>query len=320
MRRTVMVCLAGFAAAAGPTAAFADEQPLRIYITPGQSLQEAMRDSLLAERAAALRANWAARTAEPAPATTYAMPSITKGTLVTKTLSVQAPLPSPVLALTFETDTPGLSSVYYSFTSPVGNLYLTNTYTSPLPTTKGTLTLQAHNTAFGLLGGYAPPGTWTLTYVDICDTAGDCQYYQPPQLATLFNRVTFTVTNPGTADTTPPAIVSGKILTPKVKLSAANPIFLAEFKVTDTISGVAYAQVFIMPPGSNSSFADDYATPQPVLNGNVVAGTTLETTSPTGTWTIYGYGACDVAGNCFSDFTAADVLTVFGKNSFVVTQ
>jgi hypothetical protein len=167
---------------------------------------------------------------------------------------------------------------------------------------------------------YAAPGTWNLVDVQLCDTAGDCQDYQGSALAAIFSNTTFSVTNNGTPDTTPPTVTSGKILTPKVSLSAASPQFLAQLGVADDLSGVIYPLVFIEPPGANSSFAYDINTSRPLLSGTAIEQDFINPSSPTGTWTIFGYGACDLPGNCFYDFNSSDVIALFGKNTFTVTN
>ncbi len=277
MFRIAACCLAALATVAASFGATAQTEPLRVTIAPGQSPQQAMRDARLVERVAKLRADWAARAAgDRTLAPTYALPKITAGALLTTSLNVQVALPAPKLSVSFRTDAPSLSFIAYEFTASSANQYLYSEYISPQPLTKGTLILQAPNGGAyifygGILGLYAAPGTWSLTFVFLCDTAGDCQEYDGTALAAIFKRTRFTVTNRGTPDTTPPKVSSGKILTPKVSLSAANPAFRAQLGVADNLSGVEYPLVFINPTGTGHGNADEIGTPYPLLSGTAVA-------------------------------------------------
>lgn len=317
MIRGAVLCLAALAASSG---ALAQTGPLHVGIAPGQSPQAAVRAAKLAALAAQLRASWQARNGAGATPG-FANPSITAGAVTTTTLNVVAALPAPMLSLSFSTDTPGLAAIDWEFASGTGNQSISGSYSSPQPLTTGTLVLQSHYPEVGgTLSRYAEPGTWSLTFVSICDTAGDCQYYFAPALTSVIPQNTFTVVNSGKPDISPPTITAAKILTPTISLGAPNPAFAVTLTVKDTLSGVANAFVYIAQPGSTGGSATEALTPHPLLKGTLVAEDPISPTDPTGTWTIMGYRICDVATNCASDFTAADITKLFGKNTFTVTE
>jgi hypothetical protein len=67
--------------------------------------------------------------------------------------------------------------------------------------------------------------------------------------------------------------------------------------------------------------------PAPVLTGtvkNFVYLCDLNTHDcsgvPKGTWTINGYGGCDVVSNCFSDYDSTGIQDFFGTTTFVVAK
>jgi hypothetical protein len=320
-----MICCVGvLAAVAASHGAVAQTGPLLVTHVPGQSLHDAIRESKLAARVGALRADWAARTADAAVPQSYALPSITKGSLLTTSLNVTTPLAAPTLSVSFTTDTPGLSYMCYEFSGPGGGQYLESCYDSGQPLTKGTLVLQAPEGG-GVFGLYAAPGTWTLSYIYLVDTAGDFQSYQGSALTAIFQPSTFALTNAGTPDTMPPTVTSGKILTPSISLSSATyPKFLAQLGVGDNLSGVASVLVYIEPPGGTFGLAYYSYTPHPLLTGTAVAADYLFSETggsiPTGIWTVDGFGACDIATNCYEDFNPADIKKLFGKNKFKVTD
>jgi len=143
------ILFAGFAAAGiiGIAAeAFAQSEPLRITMQPGESLRQAMREAIVGKKVAELRANWAAAEAAGLVSpSTYASPKITSVKVLTPSVNVTAPLPAPKIQVTFQTGTPGLASISYEFSAPGGKQYIFDTYSYPGPAglKNGTIDLQA---------------------------------------------------------------------------------------------------------------------------------------------------------------------------------
>jgi hypothetical protein len=69
---------------------------------------------------------------------------------------------------------------------------------------------------------YLEPGTYTFDTLYVFDMADNASLYGAAGIAVLGNS-SFTVSNKRGFDTTPPALTSGRILTPKVSLSATQP-------------------------------------------------------------------------------------------------
>jgi hypothetical protein len=69
---------------------------------------------------------------------------------------------------------------------------------------------------------YLQPGAWVIQGASVIDVAGNVTLYDQSDLAKLGN-TTFVVQNAGAFDASPPALTSGKILTPAVSLSSNSP-------------------------------------------------------------------------------------------------
>ena len=289
-------------------------------------------------RAAGLRRAWlASGHGDEAPPSIP--PTITSGTMLVQSLDVTKPPAAPKVKLVFQTGNSGISSVYLYFYPASANgqqLYLSHSVTyHSLPVTQGTWTLQDVGDGYGsgAFNPYSSAGKWLLTSAYIYDQAGHYTSYGQAQLATAFGCsgstgcITVKVTNGGTPDVTAPVITAGKILTPQVSLSATSPTFAADLTLSDDVSGVRYTSVRVCPPGTTSGCVSytNYTT-SPFRNGKntnydwVCGGTGHCNTTPTGHWTIYSFGTCDVAGNCVYDSDTTDILNLFGTTTFKVTN
>jgi hypothetical protein len=319
-----MKFLAWAAAALAAAASFLPVQsvadtitPRFVVVKPGESpadtWRRAVRDGALAAHGIATR-----------PATVYdaasraaTAPIIVSGKIISASVDVTAQPATPKLS--FKYSTPGLFYyAYFEFVAPGGQILFT-VYEAPYPAAKsGQITFES---LLDTLSLYAQPGAWTLTEAEIVDGTNTATQYTGSQLATLFPSLTFTVVNKGKVDFTPPTVSAGKVLTPKVSLGATYPYFKAQLTVADDVSGVAYPIVFIGPT-TEEGISLDSVVPLPVLSGKVTSATpvTFFADPPTGTWYILGYGAVDVAGNFFEDLTSADVVSLFGTDTFKVTK
>jgi hypothetical protein len=308
--------VAGLVALAAPQIAHAAGTPLPhvIVLRQGETGAQALRRMRLNEM---LALHGITAVTHPASATPdSASPAITSGSIVTTALNVAVPPATPEIKFTY--NTPGLLYyAYFAFVSPAGNeLYVQ--YATPVPTSKkGTIAFEDLLSRIGL---YAQPGTYTMIAAGITDGSFAQTDYSQSQLQAIFSNLTFSVTNTGAVDFTPPTISAGKILTNTVSLSAAFPFFRSSITAADDVSGVAYPIVFISPPGDGGfGYSFNNYAPLPLLSGKFANATSVAG-EPTGTWSIIGYGACDVAENCFIDETQADILSLFGKDSFKVTN
>ncbi len=138
-------------------------------------------------------------------------------------------------------------------------------------------------------------------------------------MASIFPSLTIQVTNNGSPDITAPMVSAGRVLTPTVHLSSANPVFGASLTVSDDISGVQYGVIGVDPPSGSGLIAHQGGS-APVLNGTIKVYAYLNGSAPTGTWSITQFGACDVAGNCSSDTNPSDIQALFGTTTFQVVN
>jgi hypothetical protein len=72
----------------------------------------------------------------------------------------------------------------------------------------------------------------------------------------------------------------------------------------------------VMDPDSNE-YSCGYDIPSSPQSGAVNTGTSIDG-GPAGTWTIYDYEVCDVAGNCVYDANPSDIQSLFGTTTFKV--
>jgi hypothetical protein len=205
------------------------------------------------------------------------------------------------------------------FTGPSGQSIGFGYFIAPPGAEKtGTITFDG---AGQPLSVYTQPGVWTLTYANIIDLAGnETVYNTAEQLDALFPSRTLTIVNPGRFDNTPPVVSSGKILTPSVSLSSADPFFGVALNATDDLSGISYMTIYLSEPGGAAYTGNTtVSAPTQMLAGSVVAGALLAPGLPTGTWTMTGYQVCDSTNNCLTQTNPATLQQQLGTTSFTVT-
>jgi hypothetical protein len=254
-------------------------------------------------------------------------PTITSGKILTTKLNVANAPAAPIVSISFSTSSAGLCSVSLSFSSATSgqhlSIYYSTQYKAPAQT-QGTVKIQQVGNSFGTgaFNVYSAPGGWNLNSASISDCAGNYTSYSSAQLMPLFNTTTLQLINNQKPDTTAPVISAGSILTPKVSLSSVSPDFGAQFTVSDDVSGLSYVLVTVCPPsGSGGSCWVTNAHPSnPFLSGKQKAYVYLGGQSITGQWTIEQMGVCDIAGNCVYDTNSADIISLFGTNTFKVTN
>lgn len=175
----------------------------------------------------------------------------------------------------------GMLNASFSATDDMSGVLVFNAYA--YNSTGGSISAGAYDNlpltkqkgaASGSINPYASPGSYTFDWAYLYDVAGNYTYLAGADLAALGNTVV-TVTNATGYDATPPALSSGKVLTPTVSLSATHPgtnqaaYAGVELQATDAggnvVSGLAWAWAnFCLPDGSTcfSVYGNSYPTGQ----------------------------------------------------------
>jgi hypothetical protein len=145
--------------------------------------------------------------------------------------------------ITATDDMSGVANAWATFEGPHGEMIGTN-WNSSMPAKSLATHLVADTTP------YMESGPWTLISLSMSDVAGNYAHYDTAALAALGKPIVELVsTQPQLADLTPPAVKSGKVVTPQVSISSfvkgttsQAPFVGANFTVTDapTASGIAY--------------------------------------------------------------------------------
>jgi hypothetical protein len=308
----VQTALAASASAGLPTG--------RVILRPGESPLKALHDAQFDARTAALIAQrQAARGAASHPAATTAAPSITGGAVTAATLTAGQPGQYPSISFSYQASA-GLASVSFVFTGPQAKHTTSQVYNfadlfESGYVTGGTISFAS----ISQLSPWSQPGTWTLSAIKITDLAGASTIYTGAQVATLFTAKTYTVVNTGLSDGIPPKILGGRMPSPTVSLSAKFPLLTAAIHASDAGSGIWLAYIVFQPPGQSFSEYEDVPVALPVTRGWINADTVFASYDSPGTYTIVGYGVCDFAQNCTTSASDADIIKLFGTDSFTLT-
>ncbi len=323
------VSLFSFAAIA-QTATAVHPDPSRTAADPRVRMQAEVQ-----AHAAEIRHAWIASGHKAAPPTASTC-QVTGGKILTPKLNLTNQPAAPEVQVSFSgCPAEGISEIFVYFYPTITGQYLysfydPSTYSSP-PQTHGTVAFQVVGGSYGYgeFNVFSAPGTWTLENLYIYDRTGNYRSYGQANLAALFPNVTIKLVNKLKPDTAPPLFTAAQVLTPMVSKSSSWPAFGAKLTLSDDVSGVSSTSVTVCPPAGSSASCvgwNSYVS-VPVLSGNVKDYDYLCDPSthdcsavPKGTWTIYGYGACDVANNCASDYNAADIMALFGTTTFRVTK
>jgi len=309
--------LAAIAAATICMAAYSPahaESSRTLQIAPGVNLNDVIRQAFHDQ----FENRGPVQAAKPdlSKAATSLSPTISGGVVKQGTLVVGQANSLPILEFTYDSKNAPLEGVEFTFTSPNGvDAYEYQYYPRTLGS-GGTVVFEPDLHA----RYWAQPGEWQLTSVLIFDTQQNYTQYNQAQLAKLFPKPYITVVNKGAVDITPPVVTAGKILTPTVSLSSPVPVFRATLTGSDDVSGIGISFVVIKAPGSQ--FGQTILAPvqTPIKAGTVDAYAPIASGSPTGKWSITGYGLCDLAGNCFTYSSESDIKALFGTTSFTVTK
>jgi hypothetical protein len=270
-----------------------------------------------------------ARAAQPAAGLDTQAPVLKS---IATTGSVNAQLPDQVIQSTLhiQDDLSGVAYYTIEYESPSNRQYVYRSKRVATPLLKLTPTLDVGSAPFSSLdfSVYDEPGTWRAVYFSVSDAAGNSRQYYESDLA-LLGTTTFQVTNNGGYDITPPALASGTISTPTVRLSkppkgtapGTPPYVSADLSVTDAgngvVSGTSAAYFYFCHP-DGSGGCDDYlylygTTNRAGLVANTMTvGTQLRADQTLGQYVIYYLEVDDVAGNyTFYESTAFGGSTNF---------
>jgi hypothetical protein len=256
-------------------------------------------------------------------------PVITKGAFVHSVVNVAVAPGQPELALTYTVGPSGLGTIVYDFASATTEQTLTVFAefgnTAPASGTVDLLSLYSGSDAiFGNTGGFTPyaaPGIWNLSEISIYDNADHCTYYESGSVKTFMPHPGITVVNHVAPDTTPPTVSAAEILTTNIKLSAAHPFLRVNMTVADNLSGVQLAGATFSNAAQTYTIQTFSSLVAPVRNNVMETGYELDSSVPTGTYTVTGIEACDVPGNCFDLGQGTELANIFGgKTSFTVTK
>ena len=247
--------------------------------------------------------------------------AVTSGQILTATVDVTKPPAAPKVQLHLKG-----GPAYFSFTwiGPSGEAFTQAFRGNPAPSTEtfqGLDPIAPESTApKNVFGLYTEPGTWTLSSLYICSLA-NCVTYTSSQLAALFDGLTFQVTNPNPPDITPPVIAGAKITTPTVSISGGGKLAI-EMGVTDNLSGVSQVEVDASLSQSFSYVSAYFFVDSTVfLRGNLALTGTIQSGSPTGTYTVSRIFLRDVAGNQTYVTDPAELSKLFrGNSTFTVVN
>jgi hypothetical protein len=181
--------------------------------------------------------------------------------------SVDVTVPLEFMSISFKSvdDMSGFRDAYAYAVGPSGHA-VSVAYYGSVPSKKVSGLMTSYQ-----LSPFLEPGTYTFVWGYASDVAGNYSFLDPAALA----NTTFTVKNTKGFDVAPPALQSGKVLTPQVSLSARQPgtdragfvglALNASDSGTTVVAGVRYAYAnFCLADTSNcfSLWANDTGTPR----------------------------------------------------------
>ncbi len=296
----------------------AQTQPCLAFQGPNSQQQASVVSASVQTKARQLRQAWLAAGHSIDEAQTS--PVITSGKILTPTINVQNAPATPKTQIQFKTFSADLAYVYVLYCSAESTQLFEIDYATAdgAPVGDSTpLTIEPPRNAFNL---FSAPGAWTLYSIIIIDQAGNETAYDLQQISTIFPSTTINIVNAGTPDVTPPVILSGKILTPTVKLSGQHPAFGISLTISDDISGVGYANVYVSGP--NNLYQSPSSVPVAIKHGVVTAWDYLGPSSGAvpGTYRVETIQICDVAGNCVNRSDPSYLQSLFGTTTFSVKE
>jgi hypothetical protein len=220
--------------------------------------------------------------------------------------SVDVGVPGSAMVASFKAtdDLSGVRQVYAWAYGPSGQ-YIDVSTSLAIPATKPSGKMHSNG-----VNGFLEPGVYTFQGGYVYDAAGNYQYVDGATLATL-GKVTFTVKNKKGFDVSKPSIQSGKVVTPRISLSARHPgtdqptFVQVTVSATDAgntaLSGVDYAvATFCLLDQSScfSVFSNSGETVPMAFNASLkLGGQITDMATPLGEYHLQSMTVSDYAGN-----------------------
>jgi hypothetical protein len=156
---------------------------------------------------------------------------------------VAAPYAQLVVELAATDDLSGVSDWVFEIDGPSGQSKQVSSRNEGLPA------LHFSNETAVDVTSYVEPGVWKLNFLFVSDYEGNVAYYNPDLLKGIGDsQVTFVNSRPNEADTQPPGLKAGTMLTSVVKISGrpkgtkyASQLIASDFEVSDDRSGLHVA-------------------------------------------------------------------------------
>jgi hypothetical protein len=212
-------------------------------------------------------------------------------------------------------DSSGLSQAYVDWVSPSGQQAVYRYEYAETPLKTGTIDVQTPQLTL-----FAEPGTWTLTYISLCDRVGRCRDYSGSALDPFLSPRTVNVVNTRRPDVTKPTASAGVVMTPTISLASSTRRVRVRVRFDDDISGVRSSFVCVRSPSLAQAFCltGDYSYASRGANQYVEGQ--FSSSAETGNWTIYQLNVNDVPGNQRVYDTAAQLDAIFtGGRTVTVT-
>jgi len=263
-------------------------------------------------------------------------PPVLESIKVSGMIDAQAPGQSVTAAIVLTDDLSGVVKYVIDFRSPSGLQHVVRTSTSPVPSRSlaRVLTIGSLPATDPPLTPFAEPGTWTADLFYAYDANGNFAGYSENELKAI-GPTTFRVKNAGGYDIVAPALVSGKITTPHIRLSkpprgtppGTMPFAGAEVSMTDSgngaISGGYASHVTYCTANCRNSFVmSGIVSHTGQASSTMTIGTQLGDSQPPGSYQIFALALEDGAGNESTYFSTAfggDIdFSVFFPQGFTV--
>jgi hypothetical protein len=152
---------------------------------------------------------------------------------------------------------------------------------------------------------FAPAGTWLVSSVPVLDLAGNSGNILGTDLQARGFPTTIQVVD-ATPDTTPPQLLAFSFTPTTVDVSNTSQVVTFTARLTDDLSGVAFALVgFGSPTGHQSVSAILSRVSGSTLDGTYQATVTIPTFAEAGTWSVSGVVVQDLAWNFDSIYVPA---------------
>jgi Ca2+-binding RTX toxin-like protein len=179
------------------------------------------------------------------------------------------------------------------------------------------------------LSRFSENGVWTLEGFEVVDEAGNFKSYNTQDLNSLGIRTTLNVTG-GISDATAPTLITYKLSSYDIDLSAGDAVIDVSARIADNLSGVFDGSSPAWNAGASQcrwrspsgqilwgGYFDDLSNGTP-LDGEYNDRLTLSRLSENGIWTLEGFEVVDEAGN-FKSYNTRDLDSIGIRTTLNVT-